>query len=395
MSLVRYARVAVVGTVIVALGAAALWPEPIAVDVDTVVRGSMQVTIDEEGETRVRERFVVSAPVAGRLLRVELEPGDRVDCGRTVVARLAPTEAPLIDLRMRAELTAAVASAQAALGQAQADRDRAAGNHERARSALRRQATLIAAGAISADELEAAQTAAGTAESALQAATFAVARMENELRRTRAQLQAPARGVAVVDLRAPADGVILRRFRESESVVPAGEPLLEIGDPGDIEVVTDLLSSDAVRVAPGSPAWIESWGGGTPLRARVRRIEPSGFLKVSALGVEERRVNVVLAIADPTGAALALADGYRVEVRVVTWSDDEAVKVPIGALFRQGESWSVFVVERNRARLRSVVIGQQNDREAQIERGLAPGAVVVLHPPDTLRDGARVRERRD
>jgi HlyD family secretion protein len=219
--------------------------------------------------------------------------------------------------------------------------------------------------------------------------------MENEVRRTRAQLQAPVRGRAVVDLRAPADGVVLRRLRESESVVAAGEPILEIGNLEDIEVVTDLLSMDAVRVGPGSTAWIEGWGGGEALRARVKRVEPSGFLKVSALGVEERRVNVVLALTDTTGVPPTLADGYRVEVRVVTWSTDAAIKVPVGALFRQGDAWAVFVVDGGRARMRTVVIGQQNDREAQIERGLESGEVVVLHPPDTLRDGARVERRQE
>jgi HlyD family secretion protein len=379
--------------VVAAVLAAALWPDAVEVDVARVERGPMQVTIDEEGETRVRERFVVSAPVAGRLERIELEPGDPVVRGKTVVARLTPAAPPLIDPRTQAELQSAVEAARAAVGQAEAERARAAAALTRARSSLRRQEALFEAGAISRDEVELAETTRRSAEEAFRAAEFAVTRAEQELRLARARLMPSAAGGGTVTVVAPVDGVVLKRLRESESVVPVGDALLEIGDPGSLEVVADLLSTDAVRVSAGDPVRIEQWGGTHPLEARVRRVEPSGFMKVSALGVEEQRVNVIIDFADAATAARQLGDGYRVEVRVVVWREDAVLKVPIGSLFRRGDEWAVFVIEDDRARLRLVQLGQRNDREGQILDGLSEGQIVVLHPPDTLVDGARVTIR--
>jgi HlyD family secretion protein len=186
--------------------------------------------------------------------------------------------------------------------------------------------------------------------------------------------------------------VILKRFRESESVVPVGEPLIEIGEPARIEIVADFLSTDAVRIQPASPVLIEGWGGSDPLKGRVRRIEPAGFMKVSALGVEEQRVNVVIDFEDPS-AAKRLGDGYRVEVRVIVWREDDVVKVPVGALFRRGNDWAAFGVDGEQARLQPVELGQRNDVDGQVVKGLSPGQTVVLHPPDTLMDGARVSVR--
>jgi HlyD family secretion protein len=372
--------------------AVALWPSAIDVDVVRVERGPMQVTIDEEGSTRVRERFVVSAPVAGRIERIQLEPGDRVVRGQTVVARLTPAAAPLIDVRTHAELNAAVSAAAAAVGQAQAERQRAIAVLSRARSAVARQTTLWKAGAIPDDELEAGQTTAKSAEEAVRGAEFAVARAEHELQLARARLRPSAAGGAMVTVVAPVDGVVLKRLRESASVVPVGEPLLEIGDPSSLEIVADLLSTDAVRVGRGAQVLIERWGGIAPLEGRVRLVEPSGFMKVSALGVEEQRVNVIV---DFTGEIEpeSLGDGFRVEVQIVTWQDAAALKVPVGALFRRGDGWAVFSVERDKARLQSLRLGQRSDREGQVIDGLSEGQVVVLHPPDTLTDGARVRVR--
>ena len=376
--------------VVAAIAAVALWPKSMEVDAIAVTRGPMQVTIDEEGETRVRDRFVVSAPVTGRLQRIELEPGDTVVRGKTMVARLTPAESPLLDPRTRGELTAAVEAARAAVGQAQAERDRAAAALERARTTLRRQEALASAGAIARDTLEAAQTSLKTAEEAMRAAEFTVTRAEYELQLARARLQAPAASGGTVPVVAPVDGVVLKRLRESESIVPAGEPLLEIGDPARIEIVSDLLSTDAVQVRPGAAVIVEQWGGPHPLDARVRRVEPSGFMKVSALGVEEQRVNVLIDLPELRDQARQLGDGYRVEIRVVTWRADDVVKVPVGTLFRRGDDWTVFVIENGTARLQAVQIGQRNDIEAQILSGLSPGQTVVLHPPDTLEDGTRV-----
>ena len=379
--------------VVAGIAAVALWPEAVEVDITRVERGPMQVTIDEDGETRVIERFVVSAPVAGRLQRIQLEPGDRVVRGKTIVARLTPTEAPLLDPRAAAELQVSVDAARAAVGQAQAERDRAGATLERARTFLQRQERLSNAGAIPRDDLEAAQTALKTAEGSRRAAEFAVARAEQELQLAQARLKAPAPTGRTVDVVAPVDGMVLRRLRESESVVPSGEALLEIGDPNNLEVVADLLSTDAVRVKAGAPVLIERWGGGHAIRAHVRRVEPSGFMKVSALGVEEQRVNVIIDFDNPAGAASALGDAFRVEVRVIIWQEDDVLRVPVGSLFRRGDDWAVFVVDNDRARLQIVELGQRNNEFGQILGGLDAGQAVVLHPPDTLTDGTRVRER--
>jgi len=373
--------------------AVALWPDSIEVDVVQVTRGPMEVTIDEEGETRVRERFVVSAPVSGRLQRIELEPGDPVVSGKTIVARLQPAAAPLIDPRSQAELGAAIEAARAAVGGARAERQRAAAETARAQSSLTRLESLAKAGAISGDELEAAQTMVKTGNEAVRAAEYNVARAERELELARARLTPSKSGGRPTDVVAPVTGVVLKRLRQSESVVPVGDPLLEIGDPNSLEIVADLLSTDAVRITPGDTVRVEHWGGDTPLDARVRRVEPSGFMKVSALGVEEQRVNVIVDFVDPPAAARQLGDGFRVEVRVVTWRDQAALKVPTGSLFRRGETWAVFLVENGRARLQTVELGQRNDREGQILKGVSEGQTVILHPPDTLTDNVRVRVR--
>jgi HlyD family secretion protein len=378
--------------IILAIVAMAMWPESIDVSVATVERGPMQVTLDEDGETRIRDKFVVSAPVAGRLQRIELEPGDPVVRGKTIVARLTTADSPLLDPRTRGELEPAVEAARAAVGQSRAELERATAELMRARTTLQRQQELMKAGAIAADSLDAAETAVATAEEARKAAEFAVARAEHELQLSRARLQAPAPAGRAVEIVAPVSGVILKRFRESESVVPVGEPLIEIGEPARIEIVADFLSTDAVRIQPGSAVLIEGWGGSDPLKGRVRRIEPAGFMKVSALGVEEQRVNVVIDVEDPS-AAKRLGDGYRVEVRVIVWREDEVVKVPVGALFRRGNEWAAFVVDGEQVKMQPVGLGQRNDVDGQVLKGLSSGQTVVLHPPDTLMDGARIRVR--
>jgi HlyD family secretion protein len=392
MRMLKNPRLLAAVAVVAVLLAVALWPTAIEIDTAKVERGPMQVTIDEEGETRVRERFVVSAPVMGRVERIELEPGDAVVRGKTVMARLTPAAAPLIDPRTQAELSAAVDAARAVVGQSQAERARAVATLARAQATLRRLETLLKAGAISGDELEAAQTAFKSAEQATRATEFTVARAEHELQLARARLRPSTPGGRKVDVVAPVDGVVLKRLRESASVVPVGEPLLEIGDPRSLEIVSDLLSTDAVRVSPGDTVSIEQWGGNQPLEGRVRRVEPSGFMKVSALGVEEQRVNVVIDFADE-GESARIGDGYRVEVRIVVWRDTAALKVPVGSLFRRGEDWAAFLVENGRVRSQSVQVGQRNDREGQVLKGLSEGQTVVLFPPDTLTDGARVAFR--
>ena len=379
--------------VVVGIVAAAMWPSSLEVGATTVGRGAMQVTIDEDGVTRIRDRFVVSAPVGGRLQRVELEPGDKVVGGKTVVARLTTAESPLLDPRTRGELSAGVDAARAAVGQAQAERARAAAELERARTTLRRQQELMKAGAIASDALDASETAVMTAQEAARATEFTVSRSEYELQLARARVQAPAAAGRAVEIVAPVSGVILKRLRESETVVPVGDPIVEIGDPSRIEIVADFLSTDAVRIPPNAAVLIEQWGGNQPLMAKVRRVEPAGFMKVSALGVEEQRVNVIIDFADPATAGRSLGDAYRVDVRVIIWHEDNVVKVPVGALFRRGEAWASFVVNGDRAHLQTVMLGQRNATEAQVAGGLSQGQTVVLHPPDTLMDGMRVKTR--
>jgi HlyD family secretion protein len=380
--------------VVAAIVAVAMWPQSMEVAVVRAEQGPMQVTVDEDGETRVRDRFLVTAPVAGRVQRIEMEPGDKVVRGKTVLARITPAESPLLDPRTRGELSASVEAGTAAVGQARAERQRAVTTLDRARSTLRRQQELMKAGAISSDALEASQTDVAGAEDALRAAEFAERRAEGELQLARARLAAPSSSGRAVDVIAPIDGTILKRLRESEGVVPVGEPLLEIGEPDRIEIVADLLSTDAVRVSPGAEVLIEQWGGGHTLHGRVRRVEPSGFMKVSALGVEEQRVNVIIDFNNPK-EAVRLGDGYRVEVRIVLWKEDNVLKVPVGGLFRQGEGWAVFVVDEGRVRRQTVQLGQRNENDGQIVSGLEAGATIVLHPPDTLTDGTRVTVRQE
>ncbi|MQA30775.1 MAG: HlyD family efflux transporter periplasmic adaptor subunit [Luteitalea sp.] len=287
-------------------------------------------------------------------------------------------------------MSAAVEAACAAVGLARAERERTATALARAHASLRRQETLEEAGAISRDDLEAAQTLVRLSEDGLHAADFNIARAEQDLQIARARLQQPQAGGRPVEIVSPIDGIALKRLRESESVVAAGEPLLEVGNLGDLEVVADLLSTDAVRVPPHARVLIEQWGGNHALDGHVRRVEPSGFMKVSALGVEEQRVNVRIDFADPAAAASALGDGYRVEVRIVVSEQPDVLKVPVGSLFRRGEDWAVFVVDDDRVRTQIVEIGQRNAAEAEVSTGLTDRQRIVLYPPDTLVDGARV-----
>jgi len=389
-----------IGILVVLVIGLAFRPKPLAADFAVVEYGSLRVTIDEEGETRVRDRFVVSAPLAGRVLRIELEPGDVVRAGETVLATFQPSDPILLDARTRAEAEARVGAAEAALGLARAERDRAEAELRFARSDVKRYRSLAAEEIVSRERAETAELAAQTREEALEAAEFAVRSAEQELAAARASLlettmEETGRNDSgrVITLRSPVDGLVLRRLRESEAVVPAGEALLEIADPAELEIVSDLLSTDAVRIRRGNPVLIEQWGGERPLRGVVRRVEPSGFTKISALGVEEQRVNVVIDFEDPREAWEALGDGYRVEVRVVVWERDEVLKVPTSSLFRDGDGWAVFAVEEGRAVLRPLEIGQRNALEAEVLSGLGEGDQVIVHPSDSVADGVAVMAR--
>ena len=383
---------------VVALLAWALVPAAVPVDVARVERGSLRVVIEEEGETRVRDRYVVSAPLPGRMLRVELEPGDPVKAGHTVVARLQPTDPALLDVRTRAELQARVQAAQAAVGRARAEQQRVSTDLEFARRDLKRYQELMAAGLASREQLDAMQRGVRTLEEGLTSAEFAIRTAEYELQAARAGLlQAEGRGPssrAAVELRSPVDGVLLRRLQESETIVQPGQPIVEIGDLRRMEVVSDLLSTDAVKVEPGHRVRLEQWGGAAPLGGRVRRVEPSGFTKISALGVEEQRVNVIIDFDDPLVASKSLGDGYRVEVRIVIWERESVLKVPTSSLFRVDGQWAVYRVEGERAVLRRVTVGQRGGLEAELLTGLAEGDTIVVYPSDDVGDEVKITGRK-
>jgi HlyD family secretion protein len=375
----------------------ALLPQPQRVDLAVAARDRLEITLDHEGRTRVREPYVVSAPVPGRVLRIELEPGDRVVGGQTVLATFLPATSALLDARTRAQAEARVRTAEAALQQARAQRDRARTESDLANTERERTRKLEADGLATDQARLQAEAEAAARAMALSAAESAAQAADGELDAARAALLEPGRGRSAagprLQLRAPIDGVVLRRLRESEADVPQGEPLLEVANLSTLEVMADYLSSDAVRITAGMPARIEQWGGGTPLRARVRRVEPSGFLKVSALGVEEQRVWVILEFADPRAAWEALGDGYRVEARVIVSDAADVLTVPVSSLFRRGSDWAVFVVQDGRASLRKVEVNRRNGTKAEIVKGLRGGERVVVHPPDSLSDGVRITER--
>ena len=371
----------------------ALQPQPLLADVITIGSGPLRVTLDEEGETRVRDRFMVSAPLAGRVLRIELEPGDPVTASETVLATFLPVDPTLLDARTRAEVEARVRAAETAVGRAEVERERARTELEFAESDLERYQHLDASALISKAQLDSAQLRARTAADILRSAEFAVNNARYELEVAQASLLQARGDGDTITLRSPIDGVVLQRLRESEAIVAAGEPLMEIADPSQLEIVSDYLSTDAVRIKPGQPVLIEQWGGDRALAGRVRRVEPYGFTKISALGVEEQRVNVVIDVEDVREAWEALGDGYRVEVRVVIWEEEDVPKVPTSSLFREGDAWAVYGVNLGRAVLTRVEIDHRNGLEAQIVSGLAAGDRVIAYPSDAITDGVEVVAR--
>ena len=374
--------------VLAALIAWALRPSAILVETAKVSRGPMEVTVNQEGETRIHDRFVLSSPIVGRLLRIDLDDGDPVRAGQ-VVARIDPTP---LNQREREEVSARVQSAEAALRQAKAREAHARADRDQARRDRDRAESLAKQGVISAQALDQARNADITAGDELSAAEFGVQVAESEEKVARAGLVSldadPGKPRPLLEIKAPVSGRVLRVVEKSERVVSVGAPILTLGEPGQLEIVADVLSTDAVKVQPRAAVLVDGWGGDHPLRARVRLIEPYGFTKVSALGVEEQRVNVISDFVDSPGP---LGDGYRVEVHIVTWSGTKVVKIPLSAIFRRGQGWSVFVISSGRAKMKDVEIGHRNESEAEIVSGLAEGEFVIVHPSNELSDGARVR----
>jgi HlyD family secretion protein len=366
------------------------------VDLVTVATRPLVVSVDEEGKTRVRDTYTVSAPVMGRVHRTKLEAGDPVVAGQTVVAEIEPSDPALLDERSRAEAEADLAAAEADHSLAEAELEEALAELEFAEAELARARRLAKTDTISEREVDQAELGFKTRRAAVGTARAGLRVREQAIARARARLTSPAWTMArteacdcVVET-APVSGRVLRILQESEAVVESGTPLLEIGDPEDLEVVVDMLSTEAVRVRPGQRTVIEGWGGVDPLGGEVVRIEPYGFTKMSALGVEGQRVNVIVALTSERTAWQALGHGFRVDVHVVVWESEAALTVPVTALFRHQAGWAVFVEEAGSARLRRVEIGHRAGLVTEVTAGLAAGDRVIASPSERIADGVAV-----
>jgi HlyD family secretion protein len=373
-----------------------LWPKPLPVETAAVARGVLAVTVDEEGMTRVKNHYVISSPVAGQLQRIDWKPGAVVEAGRTVLATLETKGADLLDARGEAQARAQVQAATARREFAAAQRESAKAAAALAVQERDRQRTLRTAGSVSQQELDAAETRAVVAAQDARAAEFALQVAEFELAQAEAVLLrgqpagADARGEPLI-ITSPVSGRVLRVFQESERTVPAGFPLVEVGDPADLEARIEVLSRDGVAIRPGARVQLEQWGGGEPLAARVRLVEPAAFTKISALGVEEQRVYVIVDLTEPLEKRPTLGDAYRVEARIVTWEGQSVLKVPAGALFQRGDGWQTYVMEGSKARRRNLKVGHSNGLETEVLEGLREGERVIVYPGDKIADGVRVR----
>lgn len=393
-------RLAIWGSLLALLAAGiayALRPQPIQVDLAVAEIGLLRVTLEEEGETRVRDVYTLHAPLRGQLQRITAEAGDLVVAGETQLAQIEPAPPAFLDVRTEAELQAAVDAAGAAHNLAAAELNRAKADLTFAEGERARARQLIERRTISQRTLEDAERSYNVAQANLATAEAALKVREHELHQARSRLlsrqeiRSLREDCECMPVTAPVSGVVLQVIRRSEGVVEAGTPLLDIGDPADLEIVVNFLSEDAVRIRPGQRAIITDWGG-EDLNAVVRRIEPFGQTQVSALGIEEQRVDVILDFADPTKSWRSLGHGYRVDVQVILF-EGEVLKLPLSALFRQGEEWAVFVAAEGRARLRPVAVSQRNSLAVEIREGLVPGERVILYPSDRIKDGAAIVER--
>jgi HlyD family secretion protein len=397
-------------TALILAGVGLFWfaaPRPIAVDLAAVTKGPMEVTVDDEGKIRVRHVYTVSAPIAGKVLRishplgnhgVSVHVGDQVTVDQTVVAIMQPTAPSFIDVRSREELEAGVAAADAGVKQAEADVRRIQAALDFSRSEFQRAQALTRTQTISAQAFDRAKFDVESNESALVSA-----KAQLEVRRfTRnslaarlidpSSLTAPETAACCIQIKTPVTGRVLKIVQDSEAVVQAGTPLIDIGAPSDLEVVADLLSTDAVQITVGAPVRIDGWGG-PPIQGRVIRVDPAGFVKISALGIEEQRVRTTIDLAEPSEPWSRLGHDYRVIVHVTVWAGENILSVPVGALFRQGEDWAVFSVKDGRALSTIVKIGHRNNRVAEVMSGLAVGDRVILHPSDRIKNGVAVAER--
>jgi HlyD family secretion protein len=372
-----------------------LWPKPVLIETGEVTRGPLTVRVSEEGKTRVKNRYVVAAAVAGKMQRVVLKPGDVVVAGETLLTAIEPVASPLLDPRARVQAEAAVSLREAARKQAEealearrtaanlaaADRDRIRG--------------VVGAGTISVSDRDKAEGDASMKAADVRAAEFALQVAEYEVAQARAVLTRPEVVTSgnLVEIKAPVSGRVLRVMQESEMVVSPGTAILEIGDPADLEIEAEILSRDAVAIRPGDSVEVEQWGGEMPLKGRVRRVEPAAFTKISALGVEEQRVIVLCDLIDVPEAAKALGDRFRVEARVAIWQGEDVLIVPAGAIFREGNVWKTYRFHEGTAKLTTIEAGHSDGRQTEVVSGLQAGDEVLLHPPDTVKDGTRVTEK--
>jgi HlyD family secretion protein len=390
---------AITGIAAIAAIALAVWsflPAAISVETATVSRGHFVATVDEDGKAQIRERYTISAPLGGRLTRILLKAGDTVRADDSV-ATIAPAPSPLLDPRSRREAEERLGTLEAAVERAKAGMERAQAQFDQAKTDLERVRTLVATGASTAQALERAELAMRVADRELSAAQFQSHAAEHEQSQARALLaryqdntQASSE---IWTVTAPVGGVVLRVLQESETVVQSGAPLLEIGDTRDLEVVVDVLSTDAVDIRPGADVVIDRWGGSGTLAGRVRRVEPAAFTKVSTLGVEEQRVNVRIDLTSPAEQWVGLGDGYQVDARITVFAQDNAIIVPTGALFRRGDSWHAFVVKDGRAEDREFKLVRRAGRLTAVAEGLSEGDRVIVYPGDRVASGIRVKLR--
>jgi HlyD family secretion protein len=390
-----------IGLGVVAAVVSAFLPKPVEVDLAKAERGAMLVTVNEDGKTRVKERYDVSTPLAGRLLRIELKAGDAVEAGKTLLAIVEPNEPELLTARAVAQAEARVKAADAAKERAAPALKSALASHQLAETNYARVQRLAGRGAGSPQDVDDTEHKLRVAKEDVRAAQFAAQVAEFELEQAKAALLRarpdslgnPSDGR--FEIKSPISGRVLRVFQESAGAVTVGTKLIELGNPRDLECEIDVLSTDAVKIRPGARAILEHWGGDEPLEGRVRLVEPAAFTKVSALGVEEQRVNVLIDFVDPFEKRTSLGDAFRVEARIVVWEKDNVLKVPAGALFRQAERWAGYVAQGGHARLRFLRIGHNNGEEAEVLDGLKEGNQIVVHPSDKIAEGTAIVARRE
>lgn len=398
LPLLRHPIITIIAVIIISLLIWGYWPQAILVEGITVKRAPLTITIEEEGRTRVIDRYIISAPVEGVACRVQLKVGDSVERGQTLLG-ITPLESKVLDPRSRAQAKAQVAIADSALHAAEEQAKAATAAANQAESELKRLQQLIKKGVISRDAYDKAATEAQTSAAAKRSAYFNIEVTRHELKSARTVFEYTAgtgsNGTERVPVLSPITGKILKLIRECEGPVRTGEPLLEVGNPSILEVEVDVLSADAVKIKQGMKVLFDRWGGDQPLQGIVRIIEPAGFTKVSALGVEEQRVLIISDFTSPSEQWVRLGDGYRVEARFILWHNDDILQVPASSLFRYRNGWAVFTIDDQNAKRRIVNIGKRNGLTAEILNGLKEGELIINHPSDEIEDETRVQLRRN